>query len=303
MKSYLRITSPWSQLVLFLGLLLASVLIGSFVGAGFLMAKGLVSLDQKSFDFNNPKLIDALKSIQLIYTIIGFLLPALVYAWITFKYKPLYFLGFRASQKFNFYLFAVILMIISFPLASWLGELNEHIPLAKWMVDAEKEAGKQMDAFLKTTSTKDVIVNLLIIGLIPAICEEACFRGVLQRIFIQIVKNPWIGIVLSAIFFSAFHMQFEGFLPRMFLGILLGALYWYSGSLWVSITAHFFNNASQLILILYYPKLADENPSIPFYAAIASALIVWGILLLIQRQSKSNYQAVYEFENGENAGM
>ena len=296
MKSNIRFKSPWSQLVLFLGLLLSFVILANAVVAIILLAKGLISTGQKTLDLSDPKLIEAFKSMQVIYTLIGFLLPALVYSWITFNYRSLYFLGFGPSQKFNFYILAILLMIISLPLAYWFGQLNEHMPLAKWMIDAEKDASKQMEAFVKTNSTREIMLNLLIIGLIPAICEEACFRGALQRILINISKSPWIGITLAAVFFSAFHMQFEGFLPRMFLGMMLGALYWYSGSLWVSITAHFFNNASQLIMIVYYPQLADENPTVPVYAAVASALVVWGILLLIKRQSKSDYHTTYDFQ-------
>ena len=296
MKSYLRIQSPGMQLVLFLGLLLAGFVLSSLIAAIFLVANGSVSPGQKSFDFSDPKLISALKSLQVFYTIAAFLLPAIIFALITFRYKSLSFLGFRSSLKFNFYLFAIVLMLVSVPFASWLGELNEHIPLAKWMMDTEKEAEQQMTAFLKTNSSKDVVINLLVIGLIPAICEEACFRGALQRIMINVFKSPWTGIIVTAILFSAFHMEFAGFLPRMFLGILLGALYWYSGSLWVSIAAHFFNNGAQLIAILYYPKLANENPSVPIYFAVASGLLVWAILFLIEKQSKASYNAVYEFE-------
>jgi hypothetical protein len=297
MKSYLRIQSPGMQLISFVGLLLGGFVLSSLAAGVFLVANGSVSLGQKSIDFSDPKLINALKGVQVFYTISAFLLPALVFSWITYRYKPLYFLGFRSSPKLSFYLFAIVLMFISLPLASWFGELNEHIPLAKWMIDTEKEATQQMTAFLKTNSTKDVFLNLLIIALLPAICEEACFRGALQRIIISIFKSPWIGIIVTAIMFSAFHMQFAGFLPRMFLGIILGALYWYSESLWVSIAAHFFNNAVELIAVSYYPKFADENPSIPVYFAVASGLLVWGILLLIKKQSKASYNSVYEFES------
>jgi membrane protease YdiL (CAAX protease family) len=299
MKSYLRINSPGAQLVLFMGLLLACFVAGSAVIAGVLLAKGIITVGQTNIDLNNPHFISTLKVMQSVYTVICFLLPALLFAWINFRYKQLYFLGFRRSEKISLYLFAILLMFVSFPLASWFGELNEHIPLSKWMVDAEKEASQQMESFLKSNSAKDVIINLLVIGLIPAICEEACFRGTLQRILIHVFKNPWAGIIVTAIFFSAFHMQFEGFLPRMFLGVLLGALYWYSNSLWVSIAAHFFNNGAQLLLVFYNPKLISENPSVPLYAAIASALIVLGLLMLIQQQSRVTYQAVYEFEHGE----
>ncbi|HLY71836.1 MAG TPA: type II CAAX endopeptidase family protein [Puia sp.] len=296
MKSYLRIQSPGMQLVLFMGLLLAGFVLSSLIAAIFLVANGSVTLGQKSFDFSDPKLVNAFKSVQAFYTIAAFLLPAIIFGLVTFRYKSLYFLGFRNPTKFNFYLFAIALMFVSVPFASWLGQLNEHIPLAKWMIDTEKDAEQQMTAFLKTNSSKDVVINILVIALIPAICEEACFRGALQRIMINIFKSPWMGIVITSILFSAFHMEFAGFLPRMFLGILLGALYWYSGSLWVCIAAHFFNNGAELIAILYYPKLATENPSVPIYFAVASGLLVWGILYFVKKQSKMSYNTVYEFE-------
>ncbi len=91
------------------------------------------------------------------------------------------------------------------------------------MIDSEKEASKQMQAFLKVKNSSDVIINILLVALLPAICEEVFFRGCLQRILIYAFKSPWTGIIVTAALFSAFHMQFEGFLPRMFLGALLGA--------------------------------------------------------------------------------
>jgi membrane protease YdiL (CAAX protease family) len=174
--------------------------------------------------------------------------------------------------------------------------LNDHIPLKKWMVDMEHDAAKQMEVFLKSNSPSDVLINLFIVALLPAICEEFCFRGVLQRILIHICKSPWAGIILTAILFSAFHMQFAGFFPRMFLGILLGALFWYSGSLWPNILAHFFYNGAQVIIVMYYPKMINENPSIPLLLVAVSALAVAGLLYLVQKGSSATYAKVYEFE-------
>jgi hypothetical protein len=82
----------------------------------------------------------------------------------------------------------------------------------------------------------------------------------------------------------------------MFLGILLGALFWYSNSLWPNIAAHFFNNAIQVIAVLYYPKLIEENPSVPIYAALISGVIVFGLLYFLRRQSTVSYTKVYEME-------
>jgi membrane protease YdiL (CAAX protease family) len=46
-------------------------------------------------------------------------------------------------------------------------------------------------------------------------------------------------------------MQFEGFLPRMTLGVVLGYLYYWTGNLWVPIIAHAFNNGVQVALIYF----------------------------------------------------
>jgi CAAX protease family protein len=296
MRSYLRIQSPWPQLALFFGLLAAGLVFTSFISAFILIAKGISITNIKSLDFNDPHMVNILKLLQAISTITIFLVPGLIFAFITFRYNQLYFFGFHKPSKNNFYLLAILIMFVSIPFVSWLGELNQRIPLAKWMVDMEKDAGKQMDAFLKVRSNADIAINLLIIALLPAICEEACFRGCLQRILIHIFKNPWVGIIVTAILFSAFHMQFEGFFPRMFLGILLGMLFWYSGSLWVNIAAHFFINGIQVIAVLYYPKLVDENPSVPIYAAVISGLLVWGLFVIIKKQSTATFAGVYEFE-------
>jgi membrane protease YdiL (CAAX protease family) len=53
---------------------------------------------------------------------------------------------------------------------------------------------------------------------------------------------------LTAIVFSAIHMQFEGFFPRIILGLVLGYLMMWSGNIAYPMIAHFVNNAVQVIL-------------------------------------------------------
>lgn len=296
MRSYLRIQSPWSQLALFFGLFGAALVFTSLIGAVILMASGVKITDINSLDFNNVHIVNVLKLVQAVSTVTLFFVPALIFAFIIFNYNQLYFFGFHKPEKNNFFIIAILIVLVSVPFTSWLGDVNQHIPLPKYLMDTEKDLGKQMDAFLKVRSKIDILINLLIIALLPAICEEVCFRGCLQRILIHIFKNPWLGIIVSAILFSAFHMEFSGFLPRMFLGILLGALFWYSGSLWVSILAHFFINGSQVIALLYYPKLVDENPTVPVFGTIISAVLVLGLFVVIKRQSTATFAKVYDFE-------
>lgn len=91
-------------------------------------------------------------------------------------------------------------------------------------------------------------------------------------------------------------MQFQGFLPRMFLGVILGAIYWYSGSLWPSILAHFVNNAIQVIAVSYSPEYIDKEPAVPVFVALVSGLLIWAILWMFKSFSTVSYQKVYEPE-------
>jgi membrane protease YdiL (CAAX protease family) len=105
-----------------------------------------------------------------------------------------------------------------------------------------------------------------------------------------------VGIVATAALFSAFHFQFAGFFPRMFLGIILGALFWYGNSLMISIIAHFLYNGIQVIAAAYYSKIINATPSVPVYAALISGAAVFGLLYLIKNQSSVAYKKVYEID-------
>ena len=293
MPNHLKISSPWTQLAYFMLLLGGAVIFTNLVIGGILVARIGVNNVHSGIDFSDPSLSGLFKLLQAISSITIFLLPAVIYSRLSFQGNPFSFLGFRKAEKSSFYLLGIALLLLSFPLEGWLGQINHNIPLPAWMLQLEKDADKQITAFLRADSPFDVVINVVVIALLPAICEEACFRGALQRILIQVFKSPAAGIVLTAIFFSAFHMQFLGFLPRMFLGILLGYLYWYSGSLWASVGAHFFTNGIQVVAVSFYPKLVEENPAVPVYAALISMVIVVGLLSVIRRQSTTTYARVY----------
>jgi membrane protease YdiL (CAAX protease family) len=294
MDKNLRIPSPWSQLALWVGLVCAAFVVVAVVSLFVVLGKVGVGGLRDQIDFSNPSLVGTLKVLQAVSTVILFGMPALLYARLTFREKPQYYLGMRAPAKGGFYLLGVLLLICSFPLEGWLGQINRDIPMPGWAIKMEEDSDRQILAFLKTDSPMGVLVNLFVIARLPAIFEELCFRGALQRILINCFKSPWGGIIVTAILFSGFHMQFQGFLPRMFLGILLGALYWYSGSIWTSIVAHFFTNGIQVVAVSIYPEMATKDPSVPVYAAIISAILVVGLLYWIRRLSNVSYSKEYE---------
>ncbi|HVS97461.1 MAG TPA: CPBP family intramembrane glutamic endopeptidase [Puia sp.] len=274
MSNNLKIASPWSQLALFLGLL-----------GGSLILAGISIILIPGYHIDRPMTAGTLKFAQTISSIILFGIPAFLYARLTFRSHPLYELGFRKAPTGAFYLAAVLLLLFSYPLEGWLGILNQKIPLPQWMIKMEQDSDRQVENLLKMKSSADLYINLLVVAVIPAIFEEICFRGALQRIMIYLFRNHWVGIIVTGILFSAFHLQFEGFLPRMFLGILLGAAYWYSGSLWTSILAHACFNGVQVVLVSQDPKMINETPSVPWYLVVASLVLVVYLLVYMRKRS------------------
>jgi len=107
-----------------------------------------------------------------------------------------------------------------------------------------------MELILIMDSPSSIALNFLMMAILPAIGEELIFRGIIQKQLNRWVSNPHLAIFLTAVFFSAFHMQFLGFLSRLLLGMLFGYLFYYSKNIWVPILAHFVNNSLALVLAL-----------------------------------------------------
>ncbi len=292
MTSHLRIKSPRAQLGLFLGLFGLCYLFTGILSVN-VCDHYHIPVVSSQIDWNDAKTLRVLKTIQAFSSLSMFLLPAVLFAVFTFYDHHSHYLGFKPAEKPQMYILAVLGILLALPLVVWLGKLNEQIPLPSSLNQLEKEAGDQIQAFLKIRHRYDVWLNVFIIALLPAICEEMCFRGALQRICINIFKNAWVGIIVTGILFSALHFQFQGFLPRMFLGILLGAFYWYSGSLWTSILAHFANNALQVIMASYATRYVKENPDAPMLAALGCTLVVAAIIWYYRKLSTVSYARVY----------
>jgi membrane protease YdiL (CAAX protease family) len=121
-------------------------------------------------------------------------------------------------------------------------------PLEAWMREAENAATALQERFLSGTSYLDLFVNIVVMAITPAICEELLFRGVIQNQLEKWFKNAHIAVWVAAIIFSAIHFQFYGFFPRMILGAALGYLLVYGKSLWLPIVAHALNNFMAVVV-------------------------------------------------------
>ena len=132
-----------------------------------------------------------------------------------------------------------------------------------WIANAdrfEELAADVTQSMLTYDSAWQFPATLLTVALLPSVCEELAFRGVIQPLAAKWTNNSHAAVWMAAFLFSAIHLQFHGFLPRMVLGAGLGYLVIYSKSLWPAIAAHFFNNAGAVLMAaLYGPEWVAEE--------------------------------------------
>lgn len=166
--------------------------------------------------------------------------------------------------------------------------------LFQWMQSSEEQAASIITSMLNTHSWITFITDLLIIGVMAGLSEELLFRGVLQKILIRGFHNPHLGIFVAAFIFSAIHLQFLGFVPRLVLGMLLGYLYYLSGSIWVPVIAHAVNNICALLLtpstMNEHWQWAKEMYNMNFSTAtsvIATLITIGSIAILYKRHKQS----------------
>lgn len=250
-----RNMSPGRQLFIFLFLTLGVALFTYLLG--MLLAVPIFGLSMDSLQnelTSSDGNINLLVYLQFISQLGVFVFPPIIFILLMKKSLLGYFqLNHLASFRTFFYVFLVAFTIL--PVINIIASWNQQLQLPEflsgmqsWMEQKELAAEEITRRFLSRTSYEALIMNLVVIALIPAIGEELFFRGVIQKVFSEWFKNAHIAILVTAILFSALHMQFFGFLPRMVLGLLFGYYFYWTKSLWVPIVAHFINNGGAVIV-------------------------------------------------------
>ena len=213
---------------------------------------------------------------------------------------------------------AVAVMGLLNPLIDLTGQWNTALELPArlqglelWMRQMEESANLMIESMLHDGRVSILLLNILVIAVLAGVSEELLFRGLLLKLFYRWLSKKGLGekeksaaafpqnrqhfhaaVWLTALLFSAMHLQFYGFLPRLLLGAVLGYICAYGG-LWAAILAHSANNA---LAILAYPgqpynegwqwvsalnETGSGEVSLPV-VIVCSALAV-GLLRLMQR--------------------
>lgn len=283
-------SSPVLKLILLIIIIVVSLLITAFVGVLIgLPFYGSTILEtlQGGSDLTNPEQISLLKYLQIINQLGMFIIPPVLFAFLVNRNISDY-LKLNRKPYFFTWLAGGVLILFALPLLHWIGELNEMIKfpeslssIEEWLIRSEEKAQELTEVFINVKTYPALMINVLMIAVLPAIGEELLFRGVLLRVFREWFKNTAIAVVVSAILFSALHFQFYGFIPRFLLGVFLGYLFVWSGSLWVPIIVHFINNAMAVIVIFYINRNGTETPLEDIGSSSSSYVIILSTLLVV----------------------
>ena len=235
--------------------------------------------------------LDTLKVLQLVLHLFQYIIPALVFLFLYHKKAALKIVYADQKPAIKNIVWSILLILSIYPFISfiyyWNTQLLSDAAISQHKLDIQK-------VFLEMNSPKDLVLNLLLLGLAAGIGEEFLFRGILQRLLTLWTKNIHFGAILTGLIFSLMHFQLEGFFPRFILGVLFCYLLIFTGNLWITVIVHVFFNSIQVIIPYFYPNLAgniSEVQSTAPLVAISSGL-VFLLFLAIFRKINKEYKYI-----------
>lgn len=286
-------TSPFEVVVMCFGFFI----VGNLIAGGLVIALSkmggfdfntlLASLNEKS-PLNDRNFI---RGTLFLNHLFGFILPAILTGIYVYKSRAVDYFKLTKLPDWTITGLSFLLLVVSIPLVQYSYLVNKMLPLPKWMLALEQDTSKMLEAIISKEHWYEAVINVFLIGVVPAIGEEMMFRGILQQQLGRIFKNEHVMVWLSAAIFSGIHMQFEGFLARMILGALLGYLFVWTRNLWVPIIVHLLNNGLQIIAMYVanikpseMETMGGEDKMTWWMALISLGLVVFVAGLIIERQ-------------------
>jgi len=249
------------------GILLACLLLGNGLLLLLAVAGGMdmnAGMDIFS-ELSNPSMKPFIKAGIGINHFVMFTLSACLFAyWIRQKDWKQYFQW--AAIDSDLLLKFVLLLIFAMPVIGASALALESFDLPDWANSMDEGSIESLMQILQMDGILDLIVNLFIIAFLPALGEELLFRGVIQKELVGKLDNPDVAIFIASVIFSAIHFQVQGFLPKLFIGLILGYAYYWTKSLWYPMVLHFINNGLQTVLLFFAGdkiESMDEEAMVP----------------------------------------
>ena len=274
--------SPSRQFFILLGLVSLGFLLAGFI---MIIAIKLVpGASLESISMGDRNMLELSQWMQVISTLCIFFIPVALFKIIVHPRED--YLKIKKKSPAVLWLLALGVALAAIPSADLFTRLTEQIPISLSMKahfqQMEDKYNSQMLLMLQLDSFLYYLKSLILIALLPAIFEELLFRGCLQQIMVKWVNKPFVAILITSIIFSAIHGSYYGFLPRIFIGMVLGYVFYYGRNIWLNMLIHFINNG-MIITILYYQhlKTGSIEQALKSQSSLTLGLISVGALAII----------------------
>jgi membrane protease YdiL (CAAX protease family) len=211
---------------LVIGFIIIGPIVGFLISLPFFEGTMFDLIEQLQNPGQYPELKTPVLITQGFATLIGLILIPWLYLYSQERISPVDWVKKSPASI----IIVVVLIVIAFMGPnSWVIEWNTNFTFpdflkafGEWAREREDVATELTKLFTVFNTPGEFILGLVIIALLPAIGEELVFRGMLQPEFYRASGNHHVAIWVTAFIFSAFHMQFFGFVPRILLGALFG---------------------------------------------------------------------------------
>lgn len=239
----------------------------------------LVTITENS----SSRIINASRLMQVLSSIPLFAGTAFLFAYAS-KPEPVKYLGFSKIKSTANVSVAILLILALLPFI---------LQLAYWIkqVLPDTAGGRNevlIKAYMTMRSPAEFVFTLAAFAIVPAIGEEMFFRGMLMRFIHKRTNNTLFAVFMSGGIFALFHIQLNNLLSIFIMGMMLGYIYHYTGSIWASIIAHFVHNSFQITLsymeqVNVLPRGISEMESFPLYIVLLSVAAGTGLFMLLRK--------------------
>ena len=267
-------TTKFERLFILLALIIIGLILGTVIGLAYVFITK-----------SNPQDLNSLRFMQISSQLFTFVFPPIAYAFLV-KEKPVNALGLK-NAKILWLLIGTAMIFAIMPLNSILAEWNAGLKLPEslsaleqMIKDMQESASAMIEKFVSVDTIGGLMLNLFMIAGLAALGEELLFRSIIQTSLIKICKNAHVGILIASAIFSFIHLEFYGFVPRLILGMLLGYMFYFSGSIWIPMLMHFLNNGT-VVLIYFLNNKGITNIDVDTFGQTSIPVLIVSIVVMI----------------------
>ncbi|MBO5958221.1 MAG: CPBP family intramembrane metalloprotease [Bacteroidales bacterium] len=267
-------TTKFERLFILLALIIIGLILGTVIGLAYVFITK-----------SDPNDLNALRFMQISSQLFTFVFPPIAYVFLV-KEKPINALGLKKS-KILWFLIGIAMIFVIMPFNSILAEWNAGLKLPEslsaleqMMKEMQDAASAMIEKFVSVDTIGGLMLNLFMIAGLAALGEELLFRSIIQTSLIKICKNAHVGILIASAIFSFIHFEFYGFVPRLILGMLLGYMFYFSGSIWIPMLMHFLNNGT-VVLIYFLNNKGITNIDVDTFGQTSIPILIVSIVVMI----------------------